>query len=346
MTARVRAVVVTWNGAHLLGPCLASVLAQEADAELEVLVVDNGSTDGTLELLRSAFPQVGVLALGRNTGFAGGVAAGTAGWDGDAVLLVNNDARLAPGALAALLDGLADARTAAVTARIVLDGWYLPADGPDAPGAVGGGPWFAPAGVAADAPAPAADAVRLVNSTGTQIGRDGAGGDRDWLAVLGTESGAGEVFGFCGGGALLRTSALAAVGGFDPWLFLYYEDTDVSWRLRAAGWTVRYEPSALVWHRHAASSGTGSPVFRYHNTRNSLVVLGRHAPAALVARSWARQAAGLVRAALRREPRPVLAARARGLRDAALALPRTLADRRHLWRAAAATRAEVLRAGG
>jgi hypothetical protein len=68
----------------------------------------------------------------------------------------------------------------------------------------------------------------------------------------------------------------------DASLFLYWEDTDLSFRLRRDGWLVRYEPTAVVHHQHAASSGTRSAVFRFHNERNRLVVLTRHAPARLV----------------------------------------------------------------
>jgi GT2 family glycosyltransferase len=312
--ASVRVVVVTWNGAHLLPDCLDSLRAQTVADEMEVLVVDNASTDGTTELLAERYPEVQVLRAPRNLGFAGGVALGTREFSGDWLVLLNNDAAFAPDAVerlraAATASGADD--VAAVTARILLA-------------------------------EPGGAAPRRVNSTGNVVTRAGTGTDRDWLAKIGEESTDPDVFGLCGGAALLRASALAAVGGFDADLFLYYEDTDVSWRLRAAGWRVVYAADATAVHRHAASSDAASPLFRYYNTRNSLTVFTRHAPLGVVAGSAARQLAGLLRSAVRSGPRdPLTRARLRGLRDWARRLPRTLAERRATWAGARVPRRDV-----
>jgi GT2 family glycosyltransferase len=84
---------------------------------------------------------------------------------------------------------------------------------------------------------------------------------------------------------LLRQQYLDTVGVFDERLFLYYEDTDLSWRGRLQGWRYVYEPTAVVRHRHAQSSGVGSPVFRFHTERNRLLVLAKCAPARLAWRA-------------------------------------------------------------
>lgn len=315
----VRAVVVTWQGAHLLGPCLDSLLAQDLpQGSLEVVVVDNASTDGTAGLLARRYPEVQVRATEKNLGFAGGVEVGLSGLSTTYAMLLNNDATLEPDAVRRLVEHLeepAHQRVGAATAKILLTD-------PD-------------------------DAGRtLVNSTGNVLTPTGAAADRDWLAVDGQERGGEEVFGFCGGAALLRGSTLHDVGTFDPTLFLYYEDTDLSWRMRAHGWEVHYVPGAVAHHQHAASSDSTSALFRYHNTRNSLLVLGRHAPLSAVLLSTLRQSAALVRyAATRGESPELLRARARGLRDAMLATPRTYAQRRATWRGRTALRRSVYRSG-
>lgn len=313
-TPRVRVVVVTWNGAHLLSDCLGS-LRRQSVAPLEVVVVDNASADGTIDLVTEQFPEVTLVRSDRNLGFAGGVALGTADFDGDYIALLNNDAQFAPDAIERMVDFLESpeaARVGAVTAKILLVG----AD-------TGG--------------------RQRVNSTGNVIARDGTGADRDWLRQDGSESTDPDVFGFCGGAAVLRGAALREVGGFDPSLFLYYEDTDLSWRLRAGGWTVRYVAEAVAQHRHAASTGVDSPVFRFYNTRNSLVVFTRHAPLGVVVGSVARQVAGLIRALLRDGPGPGTRARARALGAYAARLRQTLRERREMWSGSVATRAEVAR---
>ena len=94
-----------------------------------------------------------------------------------------------------------------------------------------------------------------------------------------------EVFGWCGGGVLLRRSYLAQVGLFDERFFLYYEDTDLAWRGRARGWRYRYVPTSVVRHVHAATSGVGSPMFQHYVERNRLLMLTKNAPAGLVAKS-------------------------------------------------------------
>jgi N-acetylglucosaminyl-diphospho-decaprenol L-rhamnosyltransferase len=334
--------VVTWQGAHLLPECLDSLLRQDVtDAEVEIVVVDNASTDGTVELLERDYPDVAVVRSRSNVGFAGGLALGTKDFDGDVIVLLNNDAVFKDGAVVRLVDELyrpGNARVAAVTAKILLAGRYRPTTYPCAQSPDASSPWEP---TTPDDPA----GVVLVNSTGNIVRADGSGTDRDWLAPAGTESTDPAVFGFCGGAAALRWAAVKSVGGFDPSLFLYYEDTDLSWRLRAHGWDVRYVGDAVACHRHASSSGTTSPTFRYYNTRNSLIVVTRHGPWSMVFLSHGRQLAGWVGACARAGWRAELTrARGRGLRDALARLPRTLHERRQVWAGAPRDRRASLRA--
>jgi GT2 family glycosyltransferase len=135
----------------------------------------------------------------------------------------------------------------------------------------------------ADPKAAAASAKLLtvdgdVQSIGVGLTRDGHGVD---LVD-------GEVFGFCGGAALVRTAPLKAVGGVPAEFFCYYEDTDTSWRLRLAGWTVLSVPDARVVHLHGATTKPGSVDFHRWNERNRLLMLLRCAPLRVAAREIAR----------------------------------------------------------
>lgn len=119
--------------------------------------------------------------------------------------------------------------------------------------------------------------VNVINSTGGYLTPSGHGADRGFLEVdRGQYDSATDVFGVCGAAAAFRTDVGRSAGWFDAWLFAYYEDLDLSWRLRSAGWQIRYAPLAVVRHQHAATSRVGSDFFVYHNVRNRLVVLTRH----------------------------------------------------------------------
>jgi hypothetical protein len=246
-------VVVTWQGRSLLDRCLESLSRQTCPHR--VLVVDNASTDGTVELLAASYPDATVLSRPTNEGFAGGVAAALPQVDTPYLALLNNDARADPGWLMALVGALdADDALAAVTSRMLLDG---------------------PSG--------------LINNAGVGLRRDGYGYDLGLGEPDGPEFAAPrDVFGFSGGAAALRTEAVRDVGGIAGRFFLYYEDTDLSWRLRLAGWRIGYRPDAVVTHQHSATADQRSASFAFHNERNRLLMLTRCAPARLAAVQVAR----------------------------------------------------------
>ena len=119
----------------------------------------------------------------------------------------------------------------------------------------------------------------IVNNAGSIVFEDGYGADRGFLEPdEGQYQEPAEVFAWCGGSVLLRPRYLADVGLFDERFFLYYEDTDLSWRGRTRGWRYGYVPDAMVRHVHAASTGEGSPVFQHYVERNRLLMLTRVAP--------------------------------------------------------------------
>ena len=130
------------------------------------------------------------------------------------------------------------------------------------------------------------DVFDVINNVGSNLYQRGFGGDRGFLERdRGQFEQAVEVFAWCGGAVLLKKAYLDAVGVFDERLFLYYEDTDLSWRGRLQGWRYLYAPGALVRHRHAQSSGVGSDTFRFYTERNRLLVLVKNAPMWLAVRS-------------------------------------------------------------
>ncbi|ROP64331.1 GT2 family glycosyltransferase [Curtobacterium sp. PhB115] len=291
----------------------------------EVVVVDNGSSDDSVAVLRRALPGATVIAREHNGGFAAGANAGIRHAHADVVVLLNNDAVPAPGFVRALRDHLTRAapEVAAVTGRIVLAGRWtgLPAGVVPAPDQRvlrdhGGRAWT-----------PSADGEVRLNSTGVLVDRDGNGMDRDWFAPVDRVAGV-DVFGFSGGASALRRSALDDVGLLDESLFMYYEDTELAWRLRRRGWRVEHASDAVVEHDHSASSGVQSDLFVFRNARNRMVVALWHAPWGTVLRASARTLfrglRGLGAGSTRREARLVLAA----FGDVARTLPVHLARRR------------------
>ncbi|WP_083420959.1 glycosyltransferase [Curtobacterium sp. MCBA15_009] len=336
---RTAVVVVNWERADLTTTAVRAVLAEGAADE--VVVVDNGSSDDSLAVLRRELPDATVVARQHNGGFAAGANTGIRRTDAEIVVLLNNDAVPAAGFVAALRDHLAQAgpEVGAVTGRIVLAGRWtgLPAGAAPAPDQRvlrdhTGRAWT---------PSPDGD-VRL-NSTGVLVDRDGNGMDRDWFAPADRVADV-DVFGFSGGASALRRSALDDVGLLDESLFMYYEDTELAWRLRRRGWRVEHAAGAVVEHDHSASSGVQSDLFVFRNARNRLVVALWHAPWPTVLRAAARTLVRGVRGlAVGRsgrsgqEARLVLAA----LVDVAGALPSHLARRLRETRRAAVPRRRI-----
>lgn len=127
--------------------------------------------------------------------------------------------------------------------------------------------------------------VELINSTGNVVDACGNGHDRSWLAPAKQEHDSPEVFGICGGACAISARAWRQLNGMRQDLFMYYEDTDFSYRLRRAGYRVQYVRQAQARHAHAASSDSASAAFTTWNTRNRLRVATRYAPASVAARA-------------------------------------------------------------
>ena len=310
----VRIVIVNWR-TPLLTERAARSLWPQLRAGDELVVVDNASAsadphDNSLDHLRrlgaklgSAGPaRFGLVQSRRNGGVGYGVNLGARNLRQDALVLLNSDAYALEGFVDALTAPLGHDLVEATTARLLLEGrWRLVDDGaeppsPQAPGGVeaqtepttgathstgsaqlrglDGGIWVSdPSG------------VELINSTGNVVDACGNGYDRSWLAPAKQEHDSSEVFGICGGACASSDRAWHQLNGMRQDLFMYYEDTDFSYRLRRAGYRVQYVRQAQARHAHAASSDSASEAFTTWNTRNRLRVATRYAPASVAARA-------------------------------------------------------------
>jgi GT2 family glycosyltransferase len=287
----VSVVIPNWNGRAWLPDCLRALAAQDRP-EVEVIVVDNGSDDGSLEYLGSGHPDITVLALHRNAGFAHAANLGIDAARSELVALVNTDVVLASDWLRRMADVLASDPGAASVACKML----------------------------------ALDDRGRVYDAGDILRRDGACEQRGrFERDDGRWDSPGEVFGACAGAALYRRAAWRAVGGFDERYFAYLEDVDLALRLGLAGWRCRYEP-VVALHAGEGSSRLLARGHQYFVPRNTLLLIAKAFPVRwlpLVAyrqASWARAAA--------RERR--LTAHLRGLAAGLLLVPRGLGERRRL----------------
>lgn len=142
--------------------------------------------------------------------------------------------------------------------------------------------------------------VDVINNVGGIVLAEGYGADRGFQEVdAGQYDQAEEVFTACGNGAAIRSEVGHDIGWFDDDFFLYYEDTDLFWRIRSRGWSIRYQPSAILRHIHSASSGEWSPVFLFHVDRNRLLMLTKNATAGIAWRQVLRYPLTLLSMALR-----------------------------------------------
>jgi len=235
VTAEVCIAIVNWNGRRLLETCLPAVLAQTY-ASYKVIVVDNGSGDGSAAWVAERFPQVRLIRNETNIGFCAGNNQAFAATSAPYLAVLNNDAAPEPAWLAELVRAMeSDPRVGMCASKILR--------------------W---------------DRHDILDSAGLAPDRSGTfwewrGGERDDPQEPAKPH---EVFGPSGAAALYRRVMLEQVGGFDEDFFAYLEDADLAWRARLAGWRCLYVPTARVYHRHSATGGEGSPLKGYHLGRN------------------------------------------------------------------------------
>ena len=290
----VSAILVTWNSASLLPVCLRALRAQTLPPT-EIIVVDNGSTDCTVELLRQQ-PDVQVISNPTNTGFAAANNKGFRIATGDLVLLLNYDVEMEPEYIELCARHFERADVGAVTGKLLR-----------------------PGGQVLDSTGHNAYGLGWVENRG-ELGPDRGFDTPD------------EVFGVCAAAAIYRRAALesAIVEGelLDESYFAYIEDIDLDWRLRWMGWRAWYEPTAIaIHHRSATGARFSTPIMR-HILKNRILTVVKDYDGRMLVRNAPGILAFTVTKTIdfaRSHPGAVL-----GLVDAARLMPRALRWRRIL----------------
>jgi N-acetylglucosaminyl-diphospho-decaprenol L-rhamnosyltransferase len=225
-------VIVSWNTRDLLERCLSSLQAARGDLELEIIVVDNASQDGTPELVRQRFPQVILLEPGQNVGFAAGNNLGLARARGQWLMLLNPDTEVRGGVLQALVAFLQKHPMIGVAGPPL---WYATGEHQSSRRRFPNlftlflestplQPWVRPLlwrYYMDDQPLERAHPV-------------------DWLV---------------GAAILMRRAVYESVGGLDEQFFMYFEETDWQRRIKGAGWPIWYVPQGSIIHHESASAG-------------------------------------------------------------------------------------------
>lgn len=244
-------IVLNWNGKHFLETCLAA-LRRQTFRDFETVLVDNGSEDGSAEYVRTQFPEVRLIALNRNLGFAGGNIAGYEQARGELIVLLNNDTE-------------ADPRWLEEMHKASLD---FPASGS-----------FASKMLYFD------ERNRIDNCgfglTAAGLSVDLGRGELDGPAW----AQARQVFGGCAGAVAYRRSMLQDIGFLDPDFFMTYEDVDLSFRAQLRGYQCSFVPGAIVYHRYRATMTKYPARQTFFSQRNIEFVYLKNMPFLLMLRS-------------------------------------------------------------
>lgn len=247
-------IIVNYNGLRFLQNCLASLQKQNyPSSRYEIILVDNGSTDGSISFIRNNWTEVRIIDAQKNLGFAAGNNLGFEYAKGDFFALLNNDTEVPENWISVLVDTILESYSIGlVTCKILFH----------------------------------ADR-QIINSTGLQLLNDGRGSDRGFREKdLGQYNKKEDVFGACGASMLLRKEMLVDIGNFDDRLFMYYEDLDLAWRAKLQNWRCVYTPETVVYHIHCGSSGEWSDFFTFHVERNRALISIKNAPIGMAFRCF------------------------------------------------------------
>ncbi len=287
-------VIPNWNGADNLKACIESLLTQSQKAQ--IIVVDNGSTDNSVSLVETNFPEVTVLKNGHNTGFTGGVNTGIRYSLAEGykyIALLNNDAVAEKNWLKSLISFLESQPKAGIATSKIQDNNKQKFDSTGDIYTIWGLPF------------PRGRGEPVSNKYDDDI----------W------------VFGGSGGASLYRAEMLRQIGLFDQGFFAYYEDVDLSFRAQLGGWKVGYVPKAIVYHQISATTSKIKGFATYHTLKNLPQLLWKNVPWKLMPKVWPRLALAYSLFAGRALSRGQFWPLAKGLFMGTILWPRSLVNR-------------------
>ncbi len=230
----VSVIIVNYNGRVYLDACISSILAQTYP-RIEIIFVDNGSSDNSVYYVKEKFSSVVIIACDENYGFAKGNNIGIKASKGDLIATLNNDTKVTSRWVEELVQGISVDKKVGMCASKML---FM-------------------------------KKPEIINSTGICISRSGACWDRGMFEQdRGQYDSCTDVFGPCAGAAIYRKSMLDDIGLFDEDFCAYMEDVDLAFRGRLAGWKCSYVPNAVVYHFHGGTAGYVSDYTVYHGNRN------------------------------------------------------------------------------
>ena len=244
----ISAVVLNWNGGQVLDNCLRS-LYNQTYRPLEVVVVDNASTDGSVDLLKEKFQDVNLIINGKNLGFGAGNNVGIRASRGKYIMILNNDTRLDPKCVEELKRSIEkDERFGACASKILLESQ------PD-----------------------------VIDGVGIVVCPDGLSFGRGRLEKKDRYEEEEEIFFASDCACLYRREMLEDIGLYDEDFFAYADETDLGWRARLAGWKCVYSPKAIVYHLHSVSTGGRVSAFKaFLVERNRIWVALKNFPLSLI----------------------------------------------------------------
>ncbi len=258
-SALLSVIIPNWNGAKFLPTCL-DALQNQTYPNIEVIVADNASVDGSQSLLQSQYPQVKLVQLPKNEGFTGACNAGIRAASGSYIALLNNDTEVDSGWAAAVVDAFEHhAEIGIVASKMLLF-----------------------------------DKRDHIHTAGDYFTLDGRAGNRGvWQQDVGQFDKEEYVFSACGGSSVYRKTVLDQIGLLDDDFFFSLEDIDLAWRAQLSGWRCLYTPKAIVYH-HLSATG-GGVTASYYDGRNLIFVLVKNYPVAL----WRKYGGRVLRAQLK-----------------------------------------------